>query len=666
MSWTGSGRTDRGTGDDLVLERRRARRFGVRPRSSRSRCSTPRPSARRSRPRHRSRCSSPPTSSPGWGKRRSRSAGAAHRRGEHVRRAPAARSFEELESATLSVLAPDLRDAFGVEQRRHRVPRRGVGCVPRARRAADGLAGRPIPPSADHRLGEPRVRRLPRVVRSGHQRVPAVLGAARCRRREVEHATGAGFDDRRRLPDQRARSHQRVAGDGWPSGRRAQPGRRRRHRGGRRVATTAGGGRSCCSASRSRWWRCSRSSCRSRRAGSSRSRTCSARSSRTSSRRRSRSRPRSRGSGRSARSRPSSSRSPPSASVCSPCPCSTNLFMEDHYGTDDLRPAACSAPSAAIGVLVVLPFVGTCYDGLYRRDPARALRFVGLMILPAALLTPVQFFMPNVIAVHDHGRPAADPAVVASRWCGRSCSRSCRTGCGAWDRRSVRSTSSSSARPAARCSPALLTDEFGPRTAVIVIVVPSTIIGGFLILRECPVHPQRPVAGRRRAAGGDGRAPPPARSPDADPRAPGRRHRLLLRPGAGALRRRLRGATRRGARVARHQRRGQVDDPARHRRARHAGARCRASQRPHHHLHDARAAGEARYPDPARRQGRVPGDDGAREPGDGGVRVPRRRRRLPASRSTRAYDLFPALRERRRARGVAALRVVSSRCSRWR
>jgi ABC-type branched-subunit amino acid transport system ATPase component len=30
---------------------------------------------------------------------------------------------------------------------------------------------------------------------------------------------------------------------------------------------------------------------------------------------------------------------------------------------------------------------------------------------------------------------------------------------------------------------ALLTDEFGPRTAVIVIIVPSTIVGGFLILR---------------------------------------------------------------------------------------------------------------------------------------------------------------------------------------
>ena len=54
-------------------------------------------------------------------------------------------SFDELESATLSVLAPDIRDAFGRERRRDRVHQRGVGRVPRARRAADGVAGRPLP-----------------------------------------------------------------------------------------------------------------------------------------------------------------------------------------------------------------------------------------------------------------------------------------------------------------------------------------------------------------------------------------------------------------------------------------------------------------------------------------------------------------------------------------
>ena len=140
--------------------------------------------------------------------------GGAHRRRQHVRRAPApalvggARVGDPLGARTRP--APRVRG----ERRDHRVPRRGVGRVPRARRAADGLAGRPLPPAADHRLGQPRVRRLPRALRCGHQRVPAVLGAARRRRRQVEHLPGAGLADRRRLSDRRARPHQRVAGDG--------------------------------------------------------------------------------------------------------------------------------------------------------------------------------------------------------------------------------------------------------------------------------------------------------------------------------------------------------------------------------------------------------------------------------------------------------------------
>ena len=82
----------------------------------------------------------------------------------------------------------------------------------------------------------------------------------------------------------------------------------------------------------------------------------------------------------------------------------TNLFMEDHYGTDTFDRGVLGT-IGGIGVLLVLPFVGKYYDGLYRRDPARALRFMGLMILPAAILTPVQFFMPNVIAFTIVGIP---------------------------------------------------------------------------------------------------------------------------------------------------------------------------------------------------------------------------------------------------------------------
>src|SRR4051794_18621608 len=69
-------------------------------------------------------------------------------------------------------------------------------------------------------------------------------------------------------------------------------------------------------------------------------------------------------------------------------PVLTNLFMEEEYGTKPFE-GGLLGTIGGVGVLVVLPFGGVAYDRLYRRDPARALRLVGLLILPAAVLTPV-------------------------------------------------------------------------------------------------------------------------------------------------------------------------------------------------------------------------------------------------------------------------------------
>ena len=47
--------------------------------------------------------------------------------------------------------------------------------------------------------------------------------------------------------------------------------------------------------------------------------------------------------------------------------------------------------------LLVIPFVGRYYDLRFRKDPAQALRLIALLTLPSALLTPVQYFMPNAV-----------------------------------------------------------------------------------------------------------------------------------------------------------------------------------------------------------------------------------------------------------------------------
>ena len=52
---------------------------------------------------------------------------------------------------------------------------------------------------------------------------------------------------------------------------------------------------------------------------------------------------------------------------------------------------------------------------------------------PSALLTPIQYFMPNPVAVRGPRHPAGGAAARRrSPWWARSCSRSCPTGCGAW------------------------------------------------------------------------------------------------------------------------------------------------------------------------------------------------------------------------------------------
>jgi ABC-type branched-subunit amino acid transport system ATPase component/predicted MFS family arabinose efflux permease len=163
-------------------------------------------------------------------------------------------------------------------------------------------------------------------------------------------------------------------------------------------------------------------------------------------------------------------------------PVLTNLFMEEHYGTKTFERGVLGTVGG-IGVLLVLPFVGTYYDRLYRRDPARALRLVGLMILPAAILTPVQFFMPNVVAFTIMGIPQMILLSVAFVMVGPVLQSVV-----PYRLRGMGSALGSiyiffiGATGGALLS-GLLTDELGARTAVLVIVIPSTVIGGFLILR---------------------------------------------------------------------------------------------------------------------------------------------------------------------------------------
>lgn len=72
-----------------------------------------------------------------------------------------------------------------------------------------------------------------------------------------------------------------------------------------------------------------------------------------------------------------------------------SFFLKEEFGLDALGRGLAVAP-AGLGLLLVLPLVGRRFDATYRKDPDRALRLIGLLLLPIGVLVPVQYAMGNL------------------------------------------------------------------------------------------------------------------------------------------------------------------------------------------------------------------------------------------------------------------------------
>ena len=164
----------------------------------------------------------------------------------------------------------------------------------------------------------------------------------------------------------------------------------------RSVAPTAGAGPSTSWPSRSCWSLSSPSASPSRPEGSSRRRTCWATSSGTRLRPRRRSRPPSSGSCVSAPSRPCLIAFSAIGFGLFTGPVLGNLYLKQRFGLDAFQRGMIGT-IGSVGVLVALPLVGRYYDRLYRKDPARALSLIGKVVLPVAVIVPIQYFMPNAV-----------------------------------------------------------------------------------------------------------------------------------------------------------------------------------------------------------------------------------------------------------------------------
>jgi ABC-type branched-subunit amino acid transport system ATPase component/predicted MFS family arabinose efflux permease len=164
-------------------------------------------------------------------------------------------------------------------------------------------------------------------------------------------------------------------------------------------------------------------------------------------------------------------------------PVLSNLYVEDRFGLDALD-RGLLATLGGLGVVAVLPFAARHYDRLFRRDPARALRLVGLLIVPVGVLVPVQYAMPNVVLFSIAQVPPTVLLMTAFTMV-----QPIMQSVVPYRLRGMGSALAAiyiffvGATGGALLA-AFFVDALGPRAAVLLLVVPSTIVGGLLILRS--------------------------------------------------------------------------------------------------------------------------------------------------------------------------------------
>jgi ABC-type branched-subunit amino acid transport system ATPase component/predicted MFS family arabinose efflux permease len=159
-----------------------------------------------------------------------------------------------------------------------------------------------------------------------------------------------------------------------------------------------------------------------------------------------------------------------------------NLFLQQQYGLNAFRRGLIGT-IGSIGILVALPFVGRYYDKLYHKDPGQALALIGKLILPVAVIVPIQYFMPNAVLWAAFSVLATVLSMSAFSMVGPVI-----TSVAPYHLRGMTGAVAAiylffiGATGGAVLS-AGLDQAFGPRTAVLIVVIPTTLIGGFMILR---------------------------------------------------------------------------------------------------------------------------------------------------------------------------------------
>ncbi|GIU87541.1 MAG: hypothetical protein KatS3mg009_2056 [Acidimicrobiia bacterium] len=158
------------------------------------------------------------------------------------------------------------------------------------------------------------------------------------------------------------------------------------------------------------------------------------------------------------------------------------LYLDDTLGVDDVLQRGILLSLTGVAALPVLPYVGRYFDRTYRRDPARALAVVGALIVPSALFTPLQYTVENRAWFVVLGIPQAVLTTSAFAMVGPVMS--------AVVPYRLRGMGASMATMyiffiggfLGGIVAGFLTDAIGVRGAVIALGVPTSVIGGLLLM----------------------------------------------------------------------------------------------------------------------------------------------------------------------------------------
>ncbi|GAA4983660.1 hypothetical protein GCM10023205_61910 [Yinghuangia aomiensis] len=161
----------------------------------------------------------------------------------------------------------------------------------------------------------------------------------------------------------------------------------------------------------------------------------------------------------------------------------SNLWADDHYGMSTFERGVWGSVTG-VAVLALLPFVGPWYDRVYHRDPARALVMLGYLLLPSVVLLPLQWFMPTGWAFMLVGIPGGMLSSVAFAMTAPIMQsvipyrlRGLGAALGSLYIFFVGATGGA-------ILSGLISNAYDPRVAVLVLGVPASAVGGLLMVRS--------------------------------------------------------------------------------------------------------------------------------------------------------------------------------------